>query len=278
MTQPRHEVTFKRVRYELPGTDRVVIRRGVEYRTGGGGVSTMDLYYPPDGSRCSFAPGVVFISGFSDLGAVPFLGCRINEMESYISWARLVAASGLVAITYTTGADPAQDAGDVIDHLAAHGAALGIDAERLGLWAGSSHVPNALGVMMGRPSRLRCSVLCYGFMLDLDGATGTAEAQRIWRFANPAAGKTVADLPPDVPLFIVRAGQDSNPGLNDAIDRFVSHALKRNVPITLVNHHSGPHAFDLEEDSVTSRAIVQEILAFLQSRLLGQTEVRRPLA
>jgi hypothetical protein len=116
---------------------------------------------------------------------------------------------------------------------------------------------------------IACAVLCYGFMLDLDGASGVAEAQDTWRFTNPCAGKRVDDLPNDVPLFIARAGRDAIPHINGSIDRFVIHALRCNLPLTLVNHHVGPHAFDLDHDSDTTRDIVKRILAFLQFELRG---------
>src|SRR6185369_8534678 len=151
--------------------------------------------------------------------------------------------------------------------IVASGAALGVDPHRIGLLAFSSHVPNALGLLMAEPGAIACAVLAYGFMLDLDGSMGVAEAQQIWRFANPAAGKSVDDLPLDVSLLIVRAGCDSFPQVNPSIDSFVAHALHRNLPLALVNHPSGPHAFDLDDDSETSRQLVKQMLAFVQVNL-----------
>jgi hypothetical protein len=52
--------------------------------------------------------------------------------------------------------------------------------------------------------------------------------------------------------------------LNDALDRVVSAALARNLPLTLVNHATGLHGFDCDEDSVVSRGIIQQVLAFLR--------------
>jgi hypothetical protein len=129
-------------------------------------------------------------------------------------------------------------------------------------------VPNALGQIMEQPQSVTCAVLCYGFMLDLDGATGVSKARGTWHFANPSEGKTVDDLPLETPLFIARGGRDSIPGINDSIDRFLAHALQRNLPVTFVNHPRGAHAFDLETDSDATRIIVREILAFLRSHLL----------
>jgi len=109
-------------------------------------------------------------------------------------------------------------------------------------------------------------VLLYGLMLDLDGSTNVAEAAKQFRFVNPCAGKSVDDLPKDVPMFIVRAGQD-NPGLNEALDRFMAKSLDRNLPITFVNYPAAPHAFDLLLDSESSREIVRQTLAFLRFHL-----------
>ena len=265
----RHEVTTKRVRYEPPGVEKVVIRNRIEYASPDDEVHTLDVYYSPDHAGTT-TPAVVLVSGLSDISAQKLLRCRINEMESFISWARLAAASGLVGVTYTTATDPVADLRAVLAFLRAQGAALAIDGTRLGLWAASSHVPNLLGQLIEQPRSLTCAVLCYGFMLDLHGSTGVAEAQRTWRFVNPAAGKTVDDLSADVPLFIARAGRETNPHLNDSIDRFLWHALRRNLPVTFVNHHVGPHAFDVEDDGETSRAIVRQILTFLRSKLLDE--------
>ena len=109
----------------------------------------------------------------------------------------------------------------------------------------------------------------YGYMIDLDGATGVAEAAQMYRFTNPNAGKSIDDLPQNLPLFIVRAGQGQFAGLNDSIDRFVAKAVARNCPITFVNHADGPHSFDLLHDSETSREMIRQVLRFLRSQLLA---------
>jgi hypothetical protein len=57
------------------------------------------------------------------------------------------------------------------------------------------------------------------------------------------------------------------PGLNDALDRFVAEGLKRGLPLTLVNHPSGPHAFDLFDDSEMSRQAVAQAIDFLRIRI-----------
>jgi len=116
---------------------------------------------------------------------------------------------------------------------------------------------------------LKCAVLCYGYTLDLDEFSGVAEAAKNWGFINACAGKSVDDLPPDLPLFIARAGRDQFAGLNDAMDRFLAKALARNLPITCVNQPEAPHAFDLWDDSETTLEIIRQMLAFMRFHLAG---------
>ena len=266
----RHEITKKRVVYRMPGEDGVTIRRDIEYRATDAGVLTMDIYYPPDSESGARLPAVVFVMGYSDIGAQSIFGCKFKEMESFISWAKLTAASGAVAITYTTGKEPAADVHALLQYVRGNAEELAIDDNKIGLWACSGHTPNALGVLMREGGDyLKCAVMCYGIMMDLDGSTDVAEAARTYRFANPCAGKSIDDLPQDKPLFIVRAGQDHFPHLNEAIERFLARALTRNLPVTFTNHPDGPHSFDILHDSETSREIIRQILAFMRFHLLA---------
>ena len=106
-------------------------------------------------------------------------------------------------------------------------------------------------------------------MLDLAGSTSVADASKTFGFANPCAGRSLDDLPNDLPLFIVKAGRDETPHLNGTIDRFMAEASIHNLPVTFVNHSSAPHAFDLMHDSETSREVIRQILAFMQFHLLA---------
>ncbi|HEX8087567.1 MAG TPA: alpha/beta hydrolase [Blastocatellia bacterium] len=263
----RHDISKRVVVYTIPGMDAVTVRRDVEYKVTGAGSLTMDIYYPPDLNSEARLPAVIFVAGYPDAGFQRMLGCRFKEMGSSISWGQLTAASGVAAITYTNR-EPATDVQALIEYVRQNAAALGIDENRIGLWACSGNVPNALSVLMRESGDyMRCAVLCYGVMLDLDGATVVAEAAKAWGFVNPCAGKSVDDLPKNLPLFVVRAGRDEFPPVNETIDRFLVEALSRNLPITFANHAAAPHAFDLAHDSEASREIIRQILAFMQFHL-----------
>jgi dienelactone hydrolase len=264
----QNDITKKRVVYRIPGMDDVTIRRDVEYQRTGTGALTLDLYAPPGVESGARLPAVVFVSGYSDPGFQKMLGCRLKEMESCVSWGQLTAASGLAAITYST-IEPATDIHALLQYLGQNAAALGIDENRIGVWACSGNVPNALAMLMQQGQvEVKCAVLCYGLMLDLADSTNVAEAARLFGFVNPGAGKAVSDLPPNLPLFIVRAGQD-NPQLNETIDRFLAGALACNLPVTFVNHATAPHAFEVLDDSAASHEVIRQILAFMRHHLLA---------
>ncbi|HEX3578761.1 MAG TPA: hypothetical protein VHY33_09375, partial [Thermoanaerobaculia bacterium] len=231
-------MTEQAIVYQIPAMDGVTVRRDIEYAAG----RTLDLYLPPHGENI---PALLFVTGFRDAGFEGRLGCKLKEMASYVSWARLAAASGFAAITYSN-LNPAEDALTVLRYIRENAPSLNIDRDRIAVWSCSGNVPNALALIM--EERVSCAVLCYGFMLDLDGSSSVADAQKQWGFANPAAGKSVDDIPADLPLLIVRAGRDEMAGVNPSIDRFVAHALTRNLPLTLVNHATGPHSFDIFDD------------------------------
>ena len=260
----RHEIATRRVIYEV-ATDGVTVTRNVPYELGRKDGLALDIYFPARTPREPAAPALLFVTGYPDDGLRRVMGCVAKDMESYVSWARLAAANGIAAITYQNRTP--EDVHALLRYVQDHAGAFGIDARRIGVWSCSGNVPTALSILMTEPSALACAVLCYGFMLDLDGAHDVADGARAFWFANLCEGRTVEDLPPDLPLFIARAGRDETPGLNASLDAFISRALAVNRPVTMVNHHSGPHAFDLCDESEISRAIVRQILAFLRVHL-----------
>jgi dienelactone hydrolase len=262
----RHEITFKRVVYEIDGMAAIAVRRDVEYAASDAGPLTMDLYVPPRASAAAPAPAVILVGGYPDAGVPLTLGCTSKDMEMVISWAQLLAASGLIAIAYTKQ-DPARDTARLVAHVRAHASALGIDANRIGLLASSGNAPVALSLVMGDAPRLACAVFVSGFLLDGPESTAVADAAAMWKFANPTRGRTVGDVRSDVPLLIVRAGADQFAGLNAALERFVAGALERDLPLTVINHPGAPHAFDLFDPSEASRGVIREILRFFATRL-----------
>jgi hypothetical protein len=177
----------------------------VPYRQADPAVHAFDIYSPPHAKPGDRTPAVIIVAGFPDPALRVVIGANPKDTEYWRSWARIIAASGMVAITYST-TEPATDTRAMIDHVRANAAALGVDEARIGLCAWSGHVPNALSLLIDKPTHVKCAVLCCGFMLDLDGTTHVAATARQFGMVNPASGKSVDDLPNDLPLLITRAG------------------------------------------------------------------------
>lgn len=200
-------------------------------------------------------PAVIFVNGFPDPGILAMLGKRLEDWVSYIGWARLVAAAGMTAITYENRT-PA-DVHALVRHLRENASSLGIDPDRIAVWACSGNVPTALSVIARET--LASAALLYGLMIDVDGSTDAREAAA--RFHCAPSTATFEELPRDLPMLIVRATKDQTPGLDPILQRFIAAAKTRLNVTTL--EHEGPHAFDLVDD--TSGPMIDHVLAFLRT-------------
>lgn len=262
------DIFTRRVCLQLEGMDSVSVRRDVPY--GAPDPCGMDVYYPPDASGDGPWPTVIIVAGYPGMMEPRRTPLTYKEIGWTVSMGQLIAVSGMVAIAYTNR-DPVDDLRTLLEHVHERAESLRIDPARLGVIAVSGNVPTALTtVMQDARQTPACAVFGYGCLLDLDGATDVAETARQFGFVNAGAGRGFADLRRDVPLLITRAGRDQFPAMNASIDSFVRHALRENLPVTVVNHAEGPHAFDLFDDSRTSRDIVRQTLRFLRQHLAAE--------
>ncbi len=244
--------------HTISGAADVAVERDHVYVAADGPLG-FDLYRPPHATAPCGA--VVLVSGLPDPGVARMLGKPLKDWASYTGWARMLAASGIAAITYLNRT-PA-DVFALLAHLRANAAALGIDAARIGVWACSGHVPSALAVIAREP--VACAALLYGFTLDLDGNTEVADAAVKFYFATPPV--SLDELPRALPMLVVRAGRDTTPGLDASLQRFIAAARARPLAITVIEHAEAPHSFDIVDDSPRTHEVIDEILAFLRRSL-----------
>ena len=266
---PPSDIFTRRVCLQLDGMDAVTVRRDVAYGPADPH-RRFDIYYPPGQTDDPRWPAVIIVAGYPETREPRVTPLTFKEIGWTVSMCQLIAVSGMAAIAYTNR-DPVADLRTLFEHIHEGAGSLGIDPARVGVVAVSGSVPTALTTIMQDASRPpACAVFGHGCLLDLDGATDVADAARQFGFAHPGVGRTVADLRRDVPLFITRAGRDQFPAMNASIDRFIRQGLIENLPITFVNHAEGPHAFDLFDDSRTSREIVRQTLRFLRHHLTAE--------
>ena len=273
----------KRIVYEVPGMQTVRVKRDLVYKAAGTSELQMDVYSPRSSSRRLSA--VLFIHG----GRVPpNLLTTPKDWAVYVSLGQLAAASGFVGVTFNhrfhtweSIPDAQADVMDAIKYVRANAATLGVDPERIILWAIS-----AGGIFLSEPLRDRpayvSAVVGYYVQLDLRTerrafpASVTDEVLRdfspVYYLENAAAVKPEpsASNPQRKsngmfpPMFIARAGLDSA-SLNDGLDRFVQLALKNNISLELFNHSHGHHGFDIEDNNERSREILKRTIEFIRT-------------
>ena len=258
----RERVRSMAVVCELPGMDQVQVGHDLLYKTVGGNALYANVYAPP-GER---GPDGL-------LPAVLFVGRREAQ---YTSWGKLVAASGLIAVTFDYSPvgyyghlrEPEQDVLDLLEYVRSQGASLGIDANRLGIWAASSQP--MLGwrmVLRDAPPFIRRLVSYYG-ALNLEQLLTEADAPEVWALLREYSLVSYLGLHPQAlpPMLIARAGRDHHLP-NQSIDTFVAEALRQNAPIEVMNYPEGRHGFDALDATDRSRQIIRRTLAFLKIHL-----------
>jgi hypothetical protein len=160
-------------------------------------------------------------------------------------------------------ADAESDINDALRYLREHADALGIDRERIAVWAFSGGGPHLSHILRKSETGIRCIV---GFYSPLDiqpvSVSPGSSGNSLKRF-SPVLALTESNgkLPP---ILLGRAGRDNAP-LNMTIDAFVAEGLKRNITINISNHAEGHHGFDMLDDNARSREVIRHAMDFVKS-------------
>lgn len=240
----------------------------VAYRLIDGDALKLDVYRPARAPAP--LPTVVLIHGDGS----PDVIRDIKDWGQYISWGELLASTGIAAVTFnhrsshrgTRPYDVASDIDAALNYIASNSEEWNLDPSRLGLWACSLGVPFAMRVAFNGSPSLRCLAALYGPMEVMPSPDVTeSDAEDTRREFSPLHRlRSGSELPP---LLIARAGRDQFPRLNDSIDAFVMLALAQNREIDLLNHPSGSHGFDVQNDCRRSRDVIEAILNFYRKHL-----------
>jgi acetyl esterase/lipase len=262
------DIVMKPVVYQVPGMDRVAVRKNLKYTTNPNPNLLMDVYIPPRLAKGARRPAVVFIHGGTAQQFTP------KDWGIYISWGRLVAASGLIGVTFTHRlgypkprlAEAAEDLTAALNYIRANAESLRIDKDRICLSAYSAGGPLLSLAMRDKLPFVRCLVSFYA-ILDLQ----QSESHKINETQESVKAFSVLTYLYDArkmpPIFVARAGLDRIPALNDSIDRFVKEAIARNATIDFVNHPTGVHGFDNQNDDERSREIIRRAVDFMKTHL-----------
>lgn len=254
--------------YKVPGMDKVKIVQNLKYTKSDDPNVLMDLYLPPDLTAGEKRPAVIFIHG----------GAKTEWTAKgwgiYITWGRLVAASGFVGVTFTHRLEypnkslenAAQDVTAAINYVRANADKYNVDKDRVCLIAFSAGGPMLSLGMRGYTPFVRCLIGFYAFMDIRQSDYRKTETTENLKAFSPIAylQNDPSKIPP---IFIARAGRDEVPTMDDSIDRFVKDALSKNIALSFMNHPQGVHGFDNQNDDERSREIIRSAIDFMQIHL-----------
>jgi acetyl esterase/lipase len=252
--------------YRIPGMDEVRRVNDQAYRDLSGSPDTVmygdrllfDVFLPTDGD--SLRPAVIFIHGGLVAGGTQRISPK-DALPAYEQWGRLIAASGLVGITFSHRLNTnenvdtaAADVRELLRVVRSRAAEWWIDPDRVCVAAFSAGGPLGSLFMTERAAELpgvRCIAFYYAY-LDMEHAAVISPFRQA--HAEPRLSQLRGYSPVDrllrstrelPPMLVARAGLDAIPGINASIDRFVSAALLTNRAVEFYNHPAGRHGFDL---------------------------------
>jgi dipeptidyl aminopeptidase/acylaminoacyl peptidase len=168
------EATFQsmarmRVVYSLPGMEEGPVCRDILFKTVGDLTLKMDVYTPGDLVPGSAHPAVILVSG-GDASAETL---RTREIGLYVSYGQLLAASGFIGIVfdhrglegYSQLREVGEDTDDLVTYVRTHAASLGVDPDRLCIWAFSAGpIYGFRTAFRTAPPSIRCAIAYYGGM------------------------------------------------------------------------------------------------------------------
>lgn len=254
--------------YHIPGMEHVNVQKNLVYQTVNDQKYHFDVYSPSDGSTRKF-PAVVLVHGEAPMN-------NLKDTGFYTSLGSLLAAKDMVAVTFDhrtilAGAnisDVCEDIKQLINSILNNSDELNIDANSIAVWSFSAGVPFGLKVCFELNRTNIKSLVAYYGPADFNTLGKMLNINITANNKEKSALEIIDDCTGDMmPLFIARAGLDSWPIINDSIDQLISKTLNHNLDVTICNHATGQHAFDMLDDTARTKEIIEMTLSFLVKSL-----------
>lgn len=220
--------TARHFGYDAPPASSYRVISNVVYGTSGDVKLAADVFRPVSGEA---SPAILFFNRAQG-------EARSNGF--YGEWAKVVASKGVVGILpdLRDGSEAA-DFRLLVPYVIEHARELGIDPSRVSVYAASGNVASAFpAIEDAAMTPVKAAVIYYGY-----GDVKTFRA--------------------DLPVLWIRAGLD-RPGMNDGIRGLLARALEQNAPVTIVNDAVGHHAFEMFDDDLVTRELIDRTVAFVK--------------
>lgn len=248
------------VAFELPGMDKVIVKKDIPYQNIADSTLKMDIYYPPNFDFQKKIPAIIIVYGCTNEGQIKLIGNQFRNWSVHISLCKIIATSGLAAIIYET-IDPENDIISLSKYIQFNHDKLSIDDNNIGAFTCSSNTPVAITNILNASTNIfKCAVVYYGIFLTKE-LEKLPQIDSVFGFQNPRLSEPI-NWNKNVPLYIVKAGLDNDPYAFRSLLNFYNNAINQNLPVTLINYPNGQHGFDFLNDNDTTEMIVKNTLAF----------------
>jgi dienelactone hydrolase len=234
--------------YDVPGMADVNIQPNIDYVTPLKKTHRLDIYTSDTTTK---APVVVLIHGSVQANA------NFKDLAPYTSWGRLIAASNLAAVTFNWDHPESSDLIALFAYLRDNEHDLNIDLSKMCIVAFSGGVDPTLALIeAGELGEIACFVGYYG-----DYTLSTAGLDTI-----------DADTFPEV--LLLHGAKDEIISLKEP-QSYLEETLALDLPVRLLIHSQGVHAFDLRNDDDESRQLIEASLDFIKSNLLPSPDTKQ---
>lgn len=260
------ELHQKRIVYQIPEMKDVICHKETVYHTVNGMELNADIYVPPVSESEASYPLVIIVNDYPDSLVNKGFGIDQKDLELYVSWAELIAASGMVAVTYESQFSHSET-DSLIKFLTDNKEKYSIDMSKIGLFGASANTLAAQSLMQNDEYNIKCAVFNYGILLTPDNKyyADIDSVAKMYGFYLSDL-REITKISEDIPLFVTRAGKDMQI-VNETTDHFVAEAMRTNVQLTYINYSEGQHNFDILDDTKISRSIIRQTVDFLTTHL-----------
>src|SRR5262249_24724896 len=199
------EIIPKRVVITVPMMDQVRVRKNVTYKVVDGVPIKAD-FYTPAGSGSLERPAVIFIHG----GPIPAnLLTPPKEWGIFTSYGQIIAASRFVGVTFNHRfyggewlVEAQSDVEELVAYVRENAGSLGVDKDRIAVWAFSGGGPFLTRFLREPPSYITCIVAYYAVLdLRLVRAPGSTLDEDLRERYSPVANMAEGGKKID-PIFI----------------------------------------------------------------------------
>lgn len=261
------ELPQKRIVYQIPEMEDIVCHKDIVYLSTQGLDLKADIYLPPEDQDNEFYPLVILVNDYPDSRINYYWGRDQKDMELFVSWGELIAASGIAAVTYQTEFSHSET-DSLISFLNKNAKKYKIDMNRICVFGASANTLAAQSLMENADYPIKCAIYYYGILLTPDQKffakidTVANSVRFYWSDLRP-----ITSIPLNIPILVTQAGKDIHQIVTETTDHFVSEAIKSKVPLTYIYYPEGQHDFDILDNTQTSKLIIRQTIDFLKTHL-----------